>query len=368
VYDVIVVGARCAGSPLAMLLAKKGYNVLAVDRATFPSDTMSTHLIVPDGVARLMAWGLFDAVRATGCPYPIATTITIAGSAVSVADATADVTSICPRRSVLDAILVDAARAAGAEVREGFFFEGVLTEGGTVTGIRGRGHDGVTVEERARIVVGADGRHSPVAKAVGATEYNAVPGHTCGYYSYYRGIECSGTEAYIGDGQALFLFATNDGLTCVGMERPVGEFAAFRADIEGTLREGWARVPGVLDRVLAGERVEKYSGTAELSGFYRKPYGPGWALAGDAGYYRDPVFGQGINDAFRDADMLSEAIDAGFSGREPLAEALAAFEQGRNAATNAIYQITNLLCSTLNPPPELAMMIRAGMAAGAAKD
>ena len=364
-YDVIVVGARCAGAPLAMLLAQKGYNVLAVDRATFPSDTMSTHLIVPDGVVRLMNWGLFDRVRASGCPYPISTTITLAGTAMSVADTTSTVTSICPRRTVLDSMLVDAARDAGADVREGFFFEGVLTEDGTVTGVRGRGHDGVSVEEHARIVVGADGRHSPVAKAVGATEYNAVPGHTCGYYTYFRGVECLGTEAYIGDGQALFLFATNDGLTCVGMERPVGEFAAFRADIEGTLRDGWARVPGMLDRVLAGERVEKFMGTADLSGFYRKPYGPGWALAGDAGYYRDPLFGQGINDAFRDADMLSDAIDAAFSGRQPLEEAMEAFEQARNAATNMIYQITNLLCSTLNPPPELVAMIAAGMGAGA---
>ncbi|MGH2631939.1 MAG: NAD(P)/FAD-dependent oxidoreductase [Tepidiformaceae bacterium] len=364
-YDVIVVGARCAGSPLAMLLAKKGYSVLAVDRATFPSDTMSTHLIVPDGVVRLMAWGLFDAVRASGCPYPISTTMTLGGTALPVAAASDAVTSICPRRYVLDTILVDAARDAGTEVREGFFFEGVLQDGGFVTGIRGRSRDGQSIEERARIVVGADGRHSPVAKAVGADEYNAVAGHTCGYYSYFRGVECTGTEAYVGDGQAMFLFPTNDGLTCIGMERPIGEFAAFRADIEGTMRAGWARVPGVAERILPGERVEKFIGSADLSGFYRKPYGPGWALAGDAGYYRDPVFGQGINDAFRDADMLSEAIDSGFSGRQPLDEALDAFEQDRNAATNMMYQLTNLLCSTLNPPPELAQMIQAGMSAGA---
>ena len=363
--DVIVVGARCAGAPLAMLLAQKGYDVLAVDRATFPSDTLSTHLIVNDGVARLMEWGLFEKVRASGCPYPLMPKMTLGGTEMPSQNVPGAVGAICPRRQVLDAILVDAAREAGAEVREGFFLEGLVEEDGAVVGIRGRSHDGSTVEERARIVVGADGRHSPVAKAVGAAEYNTVPGHTCGYYGYYRGVETSGAEVYVGGGQAVFLFSTNDGLTLLAMERPASEFTTIRAGIEAAMRDGWSRVPGLLERVMAGEMVEKFKGTKDISGFYRKPYGPGWALAGDAGYYRDPVFGQGINDAFRDADMLSEAIDAGFSGRRPLEEAMAAFEQGRNAATSVMYQVTNLICATLEPPPQLIAMMAAGQSAGA---
>jgi len=272
--DVIVVGARCAGAPLAMLLAQKGYDVLAVDRATFPSDTLSTHLIVNDGVARLMEWGLFEKVRASGCPYPLMPKMTLGGTEMPSQNVPGAVGAICPRRQVLDAILVDAAREAGAEVREGFFLEGLVEEDGAVVGIRGRSHDGSTVEERARIVVGADGRHSPVAKAVGAAEYNTVPGHTCGYYGYYRGVETSGAEVYVGGGQAVFLFSTNDGLTLLAMERPASEFTTIRAGIEAAMRDGWSRVPGLLERVMAGEMVEKFKGTKDISGFYRKPYGP----------------------------------------------------------------------------------------------
>ena len=358
-YDAIVVGARCAGSPLAMLLARKGYRVLVVDRATFPSDIMSTHLIVPDGVARLAAWGLLDRVRASGCPYPLPTAVNIAGEPLPMPPG-GGLSAICPRRTVLDAILVEAARAAGAEVREGVIFEGLIRDGEAVTGISGRDRSGARVEETARIVIGADGRHSPVAKAVGAETYNTVPGHTCGFYSYFSGVDVPHFEVHIGGGQAVLIFPTNDGLSCIAMQRPAAEFAAFRSDPEGTLMAGIARIPGLLERVRGGKREEKFIGTTDLSGFYRKPFGAGWALAGDAGYYRDPVFGQGINDAFRDADMLAEAIDAGFSGRQPLAEAMAQFETARNAATAVMYQLTNLVCSNLDPPRDFAASMRAG--------
>ena len=139
-YDAIVVGARCAGSPTAMLLARKGYRVLLVDRATFPSDTTSTHLVHPPGVASLWRWGLLDRITATGCP-PIHTyafdfgAFTIAGAP---GDGDAPV-AYGPRRTVLDKVLVDAASEAGAEVRVGFSVEEVVVDGGRVSGIRGRG-------------------------------------------------------------------------------------------------------------------------------------------------------------------------------------------------------------------------------------
>ena len=167
-YDVIVVGARCAGSPTAMLLARAGHRVLLVDRATFPSDTMSTHLLHPPAVAALARWGLLDRLEATGCP-PIETVlVSTSGPSRSrgrprPVDGTA--TAYGPRRTVLDALLVDAAASAGAEVREGFTVDEVLVEDGRVTGIRAA-RSGHTVTERARVVVGADGRNSLVAKAV----------------------------------------------------------------------------------------------------------------------------------------------------------------------------------------------------------
>src|SRR5678815_5473178 len=188
-YDAIVVGARCAGSPTAMLLARHGHKVLVVDKATFPSDTISTHLIHPPGMALLRKWGLAERVIATNCP-PIHTyafdfgPVTITGS-----PGTKDEPySYAPRRTVLDKILVDAAAEAGAEIREAFSVEEILVEDGTVVGIRGHQRGGETVTERARIVIGADGRHSMVARTMKAEQYNERPELESSYYTYYSGV------------------------------------------------------------------------------------------------------------------------------------------------------------------------------------
>ena len=179
-YDAIVVGARCGGSPTAMLLARNGYRVLLVDKATFPSDTMSTHLAHPPAVAALDRWGILEQLEATNCP-PITRysfdfgPVTVAGTP---RPANGTDRAYCPRRIVLDALLVEAAAAAGAELREAFAVEEVVVEDGRVTGIRGHAKGGETVTERAKVVVGADGRHSLVAKAVepGGVQRGAAAG------------------------------------------------------------------------------------------------------------------------------------------------------------------------------------------------
>src|SRR5688572_10581126 len=201
-YDAIVVGARCAGSPTAMLLARKGYRVLLVDRATFPSDTVSTHLIHHPGVASLNRWGLLDRVVATGCP-PIHTyafdfgPFTISG----VPGIDEAPVAYAPRRTVLDEILVDAASEAGAEVREGFSVEEVLADHGRVIGIRGHTKEGTSVTEHAQVVVGADGRHSLVAEAVAAEQYEEKPRLQGSYYAYWSGRPWEGRfETYVRPG------------------------------------------------------------------------------------------------------------------------------------------------------------------------
>ena len=197
-YDVIVVGARCAGSPTAMLLARKGYRVLLVDRATFPSDTLSTQFIRPYGVAQLKRWGLLERVIASGCP-PISRFglewghLSLAGSPPP-RDGVAE--SYAPRRTVLDMLLVDAAVAAGAELRAGFAVHDLLWDGDRVTGIRGQTRPGTVLTEEARIVIGGDGRHSRVARAVGAPAYLAAPPLGCAYYTYWSGIALDGFEGY----------------------------------------------------------------------------------------------------------------------------------------------------------------------------
>ncbi|HET6312453.1 MAG TPA: NAD(P)/FAD-dependent oxidoreductase [Chloroflexia bacterium] len=351
-YDAIVVGARCAGSPTAMLLARKGYRVLLVDRATFPSDTMRNHFVRLGGIGQLQKWGLLDRVIATGCPpvrqqifdfgdFPMAEPTSPAGGV----DA-----EYAPRRIVLDKILVDAAGEAGAEVREGFSVSEVIFEDGRVTGIRGKSKGGATVTENAPIVIGADGLHSIVAKAVGAPKYNEKPTLTCGYYSYWSGLPCNALEIFYRSEPAhlILAFPTNFELTCVAVQLPSDQFAAFRLDVERNFMEILDLAPRMAERVRVGRREERFYGTGDLPNFFRKPYGPGWALVGDAGYHKDPVSARGVSDAMRDAELLAEAVDAGLSGRLPLDEALAGYERQRNEAARPEYAET---CQTASFRP-----------------
>src|SRR5262245_8686804 len=211
-YDAIVVGARCAGSPTAMLLARKGYDVLVVDRSTFPSDTLSTHLIHAPGVAALQRWGLLDQVLATGCPPVEGYSFDFGLFTIKGSPRPFDGTAVgyAPPRTVLDKILVDAAGAAGAEVREGFTVDDVIVEDGVVVGIRGRDAGGASVVERARIVIGADGRSSHVAKTVEHERYNEKPNLQWSYYTYWSGLPCDGMETYIHPDRGWALLPTND--------------------------------------------------------------------------------------------------------------------------------------------------------------
>ncbi len=182
-YDAIIVGARCAGSPTAMLLARQGFKVLLVDRATFPSDTISTHILWPHGAEILARWGLLGTLAATGAP-PICRHMTFDVGPFAlrgaIPDANDGMGGFCPRRTVLDSLLVNAAAEAGVEVREGFTVDELLVTDDTVVGVRGHGRDAKPVEERARMVIGADGVNSFVARAVRAAGVRRSPG--CGLW------------------------------------------------------------------------------------------------------------------------------------------------------------------------------------------
>jgi 2-polyprenyl-6-methoxyphenol hydroxylase-like FAD-dependent oxidoreductase len=359
-YDVIVVGARCAGSPTAMLLARKGYEVLAVDQATFPSDTVSTHLIHPPGVAALERWGLLDRLMATGCP-PIDTyafdfgPFTIAG-----APGTGDApVAHAPRRTVLDKLLVDAASESGAEIREGFTVEEMLFEDGRVTGIRGRRKGGHTVTERARVVVGADGRHSRVARAVRPEQYNEKPPLLAAYYSYWSGLPMNGRfETYIRPERGFAAWPTNDDLTLVIGGWPFAEFETHKRDIEGTFLEMLELAPLFAGRVRAARREARFVGTA-VPNYFRKPFGPGWALVGDAGYNKDFITAQGIQDAFRDAELCATALDQTFSGARAFEAAMGDYQATRDGHSLPMYAFTTELATLEPPPPELQQLLAA---------
>ncbi len=360
-YDAIVVGARCAGSPTAMLLARKGYRVLLVDKATFPSDRMSTHYIHQPGVAQLQRWGLLEQVTASNCPPILQGHFDLAPFALTGVPPQADdiAQAYCPRRTVLDKILVDAAVAAGAELREGFTVQEVLMDDQRVTGIRGRAGGGSWVTEQARIVIGADGLHSLVARTVQAPTYNEKSTLGCGYYTYWSDVPMEGFEIYQRDRRMMGAFPTNDGLVCLVVAWPHAQFRAYRADIEGNYLKTLELVPHLAERVRSGKREERFVGTADLPNFFRKPYGSGWALAGDAGYHKDPSTAQGITDAFRDAELLSEALDSGFTEHRPLEEALADYERQRNETVMPIYELTCQLASFEPSPPQMQHLFAA---------
>lgn len=359
-YDAIVVGARCAGSPAAMLLARKGRDVLVVDRASFPSDTISTHLIHPPGVAALRRWGLLDRLVATGCP-PIHTYAFDFGPIrISGAPGTDDEpVAYAPRRTVLDKLLVDAASEAGAEVREEFTVEDVLIEDGRATGIRGRSKGGQRVTEHARVVIGADGLHSLVAKAVGPDQYNEKPPLNASYYTYWSGLPMNGRfEAYIRPNRAFAVWPTNDDLTLVICGWPFAEFATNKKDIEGNYLKVFELVPAFADRIRAAKCEAPYVGTG-VPNFFRKPFGPGWALVGDAGYNKDFITAQGIQDAFRDAELCATALEESFSAARSFDDAMGEYQSTRDEHVLPMYEFTAQLATLQPPPPELQQLLAA---------
>jgi flavin-dependent dehydrogenase len=357
-YDAIIVGARCAGSPVAMLLARKGYRVLAVDRATFPSDTISTHHIHQPGVARLKRWGLLDRLRATNVPATTEVVFDVGPFAVRGAPPPAEgvAESYAPRRTVLDQLLAAAAVEAGAELREGFTVHELIREGGRVAGIRGAERHGRVVAERARVVVGADGLRSFVARAVGAETYNERPVLTNCYYSYWSGVELETTTLYARERRFMVADRTNDGLVMVGVVSPAEEFTRIRADVEGSYLRSISLAPDLAARLGAGRREERVLGTGQIPNFFRRAYGPGWALVGDAGYFKDPLTAQGITDSFKQAEWLAAAIDAGLSGERPLQEALADYARRRDEEALPMYEHTVRLAELAPPSPEMQQL------------
>jgi len=355
-YDAIIVGARCAGSPTAMLLARKGYRVLLLDRCTFPSDTLSTHIIWPHGAEIMDRWGLLDRLAATGCP-PVALDMIFDVGPIELKGAVLTANQgrggFCPRRTILDKLLVDAAVESGVELREQFTVEELIREGDQVVGIQGRTRSGGLVKEKARIVIGADGTNSLVARAVKAEEYDTIPPLATFYYSYYSGFDADDLEQHVRDYDGCACFPTHDGLTLIAGVWSSKRFNEIRADVEGSLMRTLQGIPSVLDRLSRAKREEKWVGTAGVANYFRKPYGPGWALVGDAGYQKDPITAQGISDGFIDAENVAHAVDEGLAERRPLDQALAAYQASRDERVKPLYYFTSKLAAMEPAPPQM---------------
>jgi 2-polyprenyl-6-methoxyphenol hydroxylase-like FAD-dependent oxidoreductase len=352
-YDAIVIGARCAGAPTAMLLARRGYRVLMVDRATFPSDTVSTHFVHAPGVAALERWGLRQPLAATGCPPVRRYRFDFGMFAIEGTPAPADGVdeAYCPRRLVLDAMLVDAAAEAGVEVREGFSVDEVLTQDGTVVGIRGTGAGSTPTVEHADVVIGADGRNSFLAKAVRPEQYHDRPAVSPAFYTYWSGVGSSGFEAYVGERCGMAAFPTHDDLTLVIVGLPTDDFERARHDVEGTYLRTVEQAPRLAERIRSGTREDRFHTATNLAGYFRKPYGPGWALVGDAAYHLHPITAQGMTDAFVDAERLAGALDSVFAGDSTYDEAMAGYQSERDQRALPMYEMTFDFAQLDRPPP-----------------
>ncbi len=271
----------------------------------------------------------------------------------------AEPNSYAPRRTLLDKILVDAARESGAEVREAFTVDEIIVEDGNVVGIRGHERGGDAITERARVVIGADGRHSMVAREVKAEQYNERPEIESAYYSYFSDLPMSGHfETYIRPGRGFAAWPTNDDLTLVVGGWPIAEFEENKKDIEGNFMRMLDMVPPFANRVRAGKREDRWYGAA-VPNFFRKPFGPGWALTGDAGYNKDFITAMGISDAFSDADLCASALHAWLAGDRDLEEAMSAYQQKRDAHAVPVFELTCQIAALEPPPPEMQQLLGA---------
>lgn len=339
-YDAIVVGARCAGAPTAMLLARRGRRVLLCDRGAFPSDTVSNGAFNAPGPLYLKRWGLLDRLIAAGVPP-----ITVGVHHGIGGDDRTDYrrAMYAPTRRLLDHLLVTAAVEAGAELRERFTVTDIVVEDGWITGVQGVVGNR-SVVERGRIVVGADGRHSTIARAVRAREYDRVLMEGGGVYAYFENVPASGFEFWIGEAGWAMIAPSNDGLTHVGtyVFNPAGQKAmAATMTLAGPPQERFERVlngyPELRDRVAAGRRRTQLVAHSDAPAFFREAFGPGWALVGDAGFHQGPWNGYGMSHAFRDADRLAIAIDAWLSGVTDFDESLRGYARDRDRWCRAFW-------------------------------
>jgi 2-polyprenyl-6-methoxyphenol hydroxylase-like FAD-dependent oxidoreductase len=331
-HDVVVVGARAAGGATALLLARMGHDVGVLERARFPSDTLSTHSISRSGVVQLARWGLLDQVLVSGAPAIRQVTFNSAGESVTrqVKHHAGVDLLVAPRRHVLDTIVADAAQAAGASVRFGVTVTGIRHQGGRVVGVTARNPAGDPFELDARFVVGADGLRSRVARSVGA--FVDVAGHS--------------------DGAIAGVFPTNDGEACIWVCSPTDRAEQSRRRT-ASLAEAFDKMlaeaaPELAARLRGARRTSPVRGAMRLPNQLRQAFGPGWALVGDAGYHRDAITGHGISDAFRDAELLAVALDRALRGEVYDTAALAGYQRQRNEAVREIFDIT---CALAKFPP-----------------
>jgi 2-polyprenyl-6-methoxyphenol hydroxylase-like FAD-dependent oxidoreductase len=357
-HDVVIVGARAAGAATALLLGRLGYDVVLVDRAVFPADTVSTHQLARTGVVALHRWGMLERVSAGGAPAIRRVTFSAAGESVT---RTIKLKSgvdflVAPRRYLLDTLLAEAAADVGVDVRMGVAVGGVcLDDTGRAIGVYGRDRTGAPVEIAARYVVGADGLGSRVARSVGAEVVEHRGDQGAAQYAYYVGVPWTGIELIAAERALAGVFPTHHGQACIWVCTPTADArtarraAGSRADaFDAQLRHA---APELAARLRDGQRTSPVTGMLRLPNQRRRAHGPGWALVGDAGYHRDPITGYGLSDAYRDAELLAAGLHQALSGSSDETGALAGYQRQRDRALREIFDLTCAL-SAYPPVPQ----------------
>jgi 2-polyprenyl-6-methoxyphenol hydroxylase-like FAD-dependent oxidoreductase len=342
-FDAVIVGARCAGAATALLLARTGARVLLVDKGTYGSDTLSTHALMRGAVLQLHRWGVLPAIVAAGTPPVHSTTFSYVGQDVTVAiEPKFGVGALyAPRRSLLDRALVDAAADSGAEITYGVRVDDVIVDHrGRVRGITAL-VDGARRQIEADLVIGADGLYSTVARRVNAPCILSGQHSTGVLYSYWEGVPVDGYHWQFRTGASIGAIPTNHRATCVFVSMPS---ARFRRDVHGQTPAVYRRLlrdvsPSFDARLDGGRQVEPVRGHGGHSGFMKRSTGPGWALVGDAGYFKDPLTAHGITDALRDAELLTRAIIPG------TAAALEDYEATRLDLSRRLFEVTDQIAS-----------------------
>jgi len=360
--DVIVVGGRVAGASLAVHLRRAGLSVVVVDRSRFPSDTPSTHWIQAEGVACLDRLGLVDRLLASGAPWlerieatfehvslsaPWPTSAGDAGPAISV------------RRPVLDSALLDAAMAAGVDVRTETKVVGLVERDGRVTGVRATaGDEEVTLE--APLVVGADGMSSAIGRMVGARRYHVLANQRFGYWGYFRGARWDppATVTIHRQGDDLtFGMPTDDGLYLAATIPSLVRLEGFRADAEASYSAHLAAAPPFPPILADAERLGRLHNMTSFPIFFRESAGPGWVLTGDAGHFKDPAAAQGISDALRQSEAVAEAIVSGLGSARGLDHTLADWWTWRDADAIEMHWFAADLGAAGPMPPVVVEML-----------
>jgi flavin-dependent dehydrogenase len=355
--DAIVVGARCAGAATAMLLARGGARVVLVDKGAYGTDMLSTHALMRGAVLQLDRWGVLPEIVASGTPAIRSTTFCYAENDATVPiEPKYGVSALyAPRRTLLDRVLVDAAFKSGVDIRYGVRVDGVKVDNrGRAVGISAV-EGGRQRDLEADIVIGADGLHSTIARHVGAAQIAGGRHATGVLYGYWEGLSADEYRWWFKPGVSMGSIPTNDGATCVFVSVPS---ARFRHEVRGNAATAYTRLirqisPSFAERLCDSVRVEPVRGFAGQRGFIRHGSGPGWALVGDAGYFKDPSTAHGITDAFRDAELLARAVLRGTTA------ALAEYDATRLDLSRMLFQVTDEIASLAWTDAEVQSLHRA---------